>query len=312
MSVFTPVSREALAQWLQPSGAGELLDYAGIAAGVQNTNYFVSTAGGRWVLTLFETLAPAELDFYLGLMAHLAARGLPCPAPLAAAAGSIQRPLAGKPAVLFSRLSGAEVAVPGVVHCAALGQALARLHLAAASCPVSQDNPRGGAWREQAAARVLPLLPATEQALLREEMAFQAAATEALPAGLVHGDLFRDNVLFTGESLSGLLDFYFAGRDVLLFDLAVAANDWCRAPAGGLEPARTRALLQGYQTLRPLQPAEARAWPRLLRQAALRFWLSRLLDLHLPRPGEQVLVKDPAGFRDLLLQHRQQAAPWLA
>lgn len=312
MSVFTPVTREQLQDWLSGCDVGALADFAGIAAGVQNTNYFVTTDRGTWVLTLFETLGAAELDFYLGLMAHLARQGLPCPAPVADGAGAILRPLAGKPAVLVSRLTGQEVEAPGPAHCAAVGDALARLHLAAATYDGVQDNPRGEAWRRQAAAQVLPLLSGDDGALLQDELAYQAGPAEALPEGLVHADLFRDNVLFQGERLSGLLDFYFAARDQLLFDLAVAANDWCLDGAGNLEPGRTRALLQAYHRRRPLQAAEARAWPRLLRRAALRFWLSRLQDFHAPRAGRQVLVKDPRHFRDLLLARRRHpAAPWI-
>ncbi|HET7775427.1 MAG TPA: homoserine kinase [Azospira sp.] len=313
MSVFTPVTREQLQDWLPGCAVGTLVDFAGIAAGVQNTNYFVTSTQGKWVLTLFETLAAEELGFYLGLMAHLAARGLPCPAPVAAADGAVLRPLAGRPAVLVSRLQGREVAVPGAAHAAAVGEALARLHLAARDFRPLRPNPRGAAWRQEAAAAVLPCLSAADRALLQDEMAWQEQPQQALPRGIVHADLFRDNVLFDGERLAGLLDFYFAGEDDLLFDLAVAANDWCVAADGRLDPQRTRALLAAYQRQRPLTPAEALAWPRLLRRAALRFWLSRLEDFHLPRPGRQVLVKDPEHFRHLLLAHRQPPLPpWLA
>lgn len=312
MSVFTAVTREDLQDWLSACEVGSLVDFSGIAAGVQNTNYFVTTARGAWVLTLFETLDRDAAAFYLELMAHLAARGLPCPAPVADGEGWILRPLAGRPAVLVSRLRGQEQLRPAAVHCAAVGAALARLHLGAADFGRHHPNPRGPAWRHQAAAAVLPFLDGEDRALLLDELASQDNPDSGLPGGMIHADLFRDNVLFQGDQLSGLLDFYFAGEDEWLLDLAIAANDWCLDDRGGLDPLRTRALLRAYHQLRPLTGGEARAWARLLRQAALRFWLSRLEDWHSPRPGGQVLVKDPEHFRFLLLGHRRLTVqPWL-
>lgn len=310
MSVYTAVSRKELAAWLKPFAVGKLIDFAGIAAGVENSNYFVTSANGRWVLTLFERLAAAELDFYLGLMAHLADRGFPCPRPQADADGALWRPLAGKPAALVTRLEGHCVEAPGAAHCCAIGAALARLHRLAADFQITLPNPRGAAWRQATAQRLLPRLPAAERDLLADELAFQAVQDFAgLPHGIVHADLFRDNVLWEmpatlspspspasgrGEQLSGVLDFYFAGEDCLLFDLAVAANDWC-GDAAGLE-----ALLAGYAAQRPLSAAETAAWAAMRRAAALRFWLSRLDDRLNPRPGDVVTVKDPAHFGRML------------
>lgn len=312
MSVFTAVTKEALQDWLSACEVGQLVDFSGIAAGVQNTNYFVTTTRGSWVLTLFETLDRDTAAFYLELMAHLAARGLPCPAPVAAAGGALLRPLADRPAVLVSRLEGQEQLLPSADHCAAVGTALARLHLWGADFSHPRPNPRGTAWRHRAATAVLPLVDAEARALLQDELAFQDRPTADLPRGMIHADLFRDNVLFQGEQLSGLLDFYFAGEDEWLLDLAIAANDWCLDEGGGLDPLRVRALLGAYHQLRPLTGEEARAWGRVLRQAALRFWLSRLEDWHLPRPGGQVLVKDPDHFRSLLARHRRSRVwPWL-
>lgn len=296
MSVYTRVGRDDLAAWLTPLQLGELVDHAGIAAGVQNSNYFVTTTTGRFVLTVFEVIAPAQLDGYLGLMAHLAERGLPCPQPLTDAAGRHWRPLAGKPAALLTCLPGAVEEAPGVAHCRALGEVLARLHRAAADFPGLPPNPCGAAWRAATGKMLLPALSTADAALLADELAFQAAQdAAALPAGPVHGDLFRDNVLWTpGECLSGVLDFYFAGVDVWLFDLAVVANDWCATPA------HLAALVAGYEAERPLTPAEREAWPAQRRAAALRFWLSRLEAHHRPRAGEVVTVKDPLHFRHLL------------
>lgn len=294
MSVYTPVGLAALVDWLPPCRVGLARQCTGIAAGVENSNFFVSTEHGEYVLTLFERLAEHELDFYLGLMSHLAARSYPCPQPLAGD-GALWRPLAGKPAALVSRLPGRCIEQATPEHCRQIGHSLARLHVLAADYLPRLPNPRGAAWRAAAAARLLDKLPATEAAQLEAELAFQQAQDfSRLPRGIVHADLFRDNVLWQGDTLSGVLDFYFAGEDVLLFDLAVAANDWCA------DAAAETALLQGYESTRALTAEERAAWPAQRRAAALRFWLSRLDDLHHPRPGAVVTVKDPAHFGAML------------
>ena len=296
MSVYTTVGRAELVAWLQPLGLRGLTDFAGIAAGMQNSNYFVTTDQGRWVLTLFERLDTAAIAFYLDLMAHLAGKGFPCPQPRADGAGRLWRPLAGKPAALFTCLAGQDVAAPTTEHCRAVGRALAELHLAGADFPSPLPNPCGAAWCQRVGAALLPLLSPAEGELLADELAFQAGLDRvALPRGVIHADLFRDNVLWDGVGrLSGVLDFYFAGEDSLLLDLAVAANDWC------LDDAAVAALVAGYESLRPLVPAEAAAWQALRRAAALRFWLLRLEVRHHPRTGEVVTIKDPDHFRKLL------------
>ena len=297
MSVYTTVGRAELAAWLEPLALGALTDLAGIAAGMQNSNYFVTAGGVRRVLTVFEHLTPAQLDFYLALMAHLAARGIPCPQPLADPEGRRWRMLAGKPAALLSCLPGSAVESPTTEQCAALGAHLARLHLAAADFPNPLPNPCGAGWRETLGRRLAPKLSADQCGQLLNELEFQAAQDySGLPRGVVHGDLFRDNVLWQGSELGGVLDFYFAGEDVLLFDLAVVANDWC-GDAGNLP-----ALVAGYHQVRPLSDQEAAAWPALRRAAALRFWLLRLDVQHHPRVGEVVTIKDPADFQRLLAQ----------
>ena len=274
----------------------------GIAAGMQNSNYFVVAGGQRRVLTIFETLGAEQLDFYLALQQHLAQRGIPCPHPQAAPDGRLWRPLAGKPAALFNCLPGACVEQPGATHCRQLGAMLARLHLAAADFPAPLANPCGHAWRERTGRRLAPLLFADERQRLLEELAFQAAQDySALPQGVIHADLFRDNVLWLPDGqLSGVLDFYFAGADALLFDLAVVANDWCA------DPGRLAAFVTAYRELRPLSAAEEAAWPAMRRAAALRFWLLRLEVRHHPRSGSVVTIKDPEHF-GRLLQHLRLA-----
>lgn len=296
MSVYTPVGRAELAAWLQPLAVGELLDFSGIAAGMQNSNYFVTTSQGRWVLTLFERLAATDIVFYLDLMAHLAGKGFPCPQPRGDSLGRLCRELAGKPATLFSCLAGSDVDKPTAGHCLEVGATLARFHDAAADFPNPLPNPCGAEWCQRVGRNLLPLVSPAERELLADELAYQASLDlAALPRGVIHADLFRDNVLWDGAGrLSGVLDFYFAGEDCLLFDLAVAANDWCA------DSVSLAALLAGYRSVRPMTPAEETAWPALRRAAALRFWLLRLEVRHHPRSGDVVTVKDPDQFRRLL------------
>lgn len=300
MSVYTKVGRDELAAWLQPLGLGEFIDHAGITAGMQNSNFFVTTASGRFVLTLFERIDPAALDFYLALQDRLAQSGIPSPRPLIDAEGRRWRWLAGKPAALLSCLPGAALETPKPEHCHAVGDMLARLHLAAAHLPNPLPNPCGAAWRKMVGEALLPLVLPDERGLLADEMAFQDAQDySTLPRGVIHADLFRDNVLWDDcGRLSGVLDFYFAGEDALLFDLAVVANDWCA------DDASLAALIAGYAAQRPLTETEHAAWPAMRRAAALRFWLLRLEVRHQPRQGEVVTIKNPDDFRHLLARFR--------
>lgn len=305
MSVYTSVGRDDLSAWLQPLGLGELIDHAGIAAGMQNSNYFVSTTQGRFVLTLFEHIEIHALDFYLELMDHLAGHGIPCPQPLADRQGRRWRRLAGKPAALLSCLPGAAVESPTPAHCRVLGEMLARLHVAGADLPSPLPNPCGADWRQRTGAALMPSLANDERDLLAGELSFQAAQDySGLPRGIIHADLFRDNVLWGEDGrLTGVLDFYFAGEDCLLFDLAVVANDWCFNRATLYE------LLAGYQSQRPLTEAEMAAWTAMQRAAALRFWLLRLEVRQRPRDGEVVTIKDPEHFGRILQRLRLAPEP---
>jgi homoserine kinase type II len=301
MSVFTPVTTEQLSAWLKRYCVGTLVQMQGIAAGIENTNYFVTTTGGSYVLTLFEKLTPIELPFYLGLIAHLAQHGIPSPAPASDVKGRLFSELNGKPAALMSRLQGEAVTAPTPAHCSEVGNMLADMHLAGQSYPGRLDNPRGPRWWREAAPKVSPFLDAGGAALLHAELAFQSLhRLDDLPRGPIHADLFRDNVLFAGTRIGGVIDFYFAGIDCLLFDVAVTLNDWCVHADGEIDPPRSHALLAAYRTRRPFAAAERGAWPVLLRAAALRFWLSRLYDFYLPRPGELVHAHDPGHFRRIL------------
>ena len=300
MSVFTTVTPEQLRCWLHDYPVGELRDLQGIAAGITNTNYFVTTDSGRYVLTLFEKNAAEDLPYFLDLMTHLAERGIPCPRPMRNRAAASLAMLNGKPASLVSCLPGRDIEQPTLVQCAEVGRAMAQMHVAGLSFPGRMENPRGSAWREATAASVLGVLDAEERRMLQDEMAYQTKLdTGGLPHGVIHADLFRDNVLFEGERLGGIIDFYYACNDILLYDVAIAVNDWCES-GQGIEAARLQALLQAYHGVRPLSEAERMAWPGLLRRAALRFWLSRLYDLHNPQAGELTHAKDPQQFRRIM------------
>jgi homoserine kinase type II len=319
MAVYTEVPLAAAQALMDGLALGRLSEFSGIRSGIENTNYFASTPRGQWVVTVFERLAAEELPYYLGLMQHLAERGLPVPAPQADAGGQVLHRLAGKPSAVVTRLPGSPRLAPAPAHCAQLGAMLARLHLAAAGFSLSQAHPRGLPWWQDTLPVVLPHVSPALQSLLQAELAFQqdvaaSAAGQSLPRGPIHADLFRDNAMFddTGgdDRLCGVFDFYFAGTDTWLFDLAVCLNDWCVDPAtGALDDARAQALLRAYAAVRPLTPAEQALLPASLRAAALRFLISRLWDWHLPRPAALLHPKDPAHFERLL--RLRIAQPWV-
>jgi homoserine kinase type II len=301
MSVFTTVSPEEARAWLKNFVIGDLVELKGISDGIENTNYFLTTAHGRYVLTLFERLTEQELPFFVGLMAHLSSHGVPCPRPVTDLNDRMVGPLNGKPAVIVSRLAGKPVTDPSASHCAQVGEALADMHLAGRTYKHPMPNPRGAQWRAETALRVRPHLRTERAAMLDEEVRYQSQQViRDLPQSVIHADLFRDNVLFDGDALGGVIDFYFACHGTQLYDVAITVNDWCIDRDGELDGPLTLALLNSYHARRPLTAAERNAWPAVLRRAALRFWLSRLFDLHFPRPGELTHAKDPEHFARIL------------
>lgn len=304
MSVFTTVTPEQLAAWLKNFSIGTLKELQGIAAGIENTNYFVTTTHGRYVLTLFEKLTADELPFYMNLMTHLSTHGIPCPQPIANLSNRVLGELNGKPASIFTCVPGADVKEVDAAHCTTIGSVLAQMHLAGQSYIAMMPNPRGAAWWETVMPDVLPFLDAPAAELLKSEVQYHRAhAYERLPRGAIHADLFRDNVLWDGRRVGGIIDFYFACTDALLYDVAITVNDWCSTSAPAFDVTRARALLEAYRGVRALTADEQAAWPDMLRAGALRFWVSRLYDLHLPRPGALVHAKDPAFFQRMLEQH---------
>jgi homoserine kinase type II len=313
MAVFTNVSEADITAWLANYSLGELIELQGIPEGIENTNYFVTTSNGRFVLTLFEKLTAVELPFFLNLMAHLAKLGIPCPAPVANLRNNFLGELNGKPACIISRLSGKSITQPNAVQCAAVGAMLGQMHSAGLSFGEQMLTPRGAAWRFYASQQVKKFLPPQDAALLESEVERHAKhPLQDIPRGVIHADLFRDNVLMDGERVGGLVDFYFACTGSLLYDVAITVNDWCMTAECKLDAERTRAMLNAYHAARPFSANETESWPQALRVAALRFWISRLYDLHLPRDGELVNPRDPEHFKRILQNHIATAQPvWL-
>ncbi len=315
MAVFTEVSFDEASALLQALDLGTLRHMEGCQGGIENTNYFVSTERGDYVLTLFERLSFEQLPFYLHLMKHLAVRGIPVPDPAANRDGDILHRLKGKPAAVVNRLRGRSELAPTEVHCAAVGAMLARMHLAGLDYERSQPNLRGLAWWNETVPLVLPHLDAAQAALIRSELAYQnhvaqLPAYRALPRGPIHADLFRDNVMFDGPreapELTGFFDFYFAGVDTFLFDIAVCLNDWCiDLASGATDWPRSAAFLRAYTAVRALTAAERTLLPAMLRAGALRFWTSRLWDYYLPREASMLKPHDPAHFERVLRQRVQ-------
>ena len=314
MSVYTRVTENDLRTLLAEYSIGELEDFRGISAGITNTNYFVDTTTGRWVLTLFEQMDDGSLPFFMQLMDHLAGHGVPGAHPVARNDGGFLSDVRDRPAALVYRLAGASITAPGARHCGSLGGVVAEMHRAVRSFGESQRNPRDLAWIAQARERLVDHLDAETADLLDDEIAYQRDCAHTVYAGLpeavIHADMFRDNVLFDDERVSGVIDFYYACHDYLLFDLAVICNDWAFDESGTYVPERWQAFAAAYHRRRALTAGEHAAWPAMLRAAALRFWASRLIDYHFPMDGDVTHIHDPRPFERLLRAHRQ-AAPAL-
>lgn len=309
MSVYTKIDAAELRLFLSHYDVGELVDFTGIAAGIENTNYFVNTTGefnqGQFVLTIFESLGAYEIPWFLDLLAHLDQNQVPVAAPVDDRYHRSLNTIAGKPCALFVRLQGGVIEQPNPTQCAAIGNALATMHIASASFPEPRASERCLNWCETAARSLAVDLPIQDSLCIAEEIEAQKKVPRGeLPTGVVHADLFHDNALFQGDQLAGMIDFYYASTDAYLYDLAVAVNDWCRTDDYQIDPERYTALTQAYTTQRPVNDAEQAAWPMMLRAGALRFWLSRLVDWHNPKEGELVHTKDPSVFGELLRWHR--------
>ncbi len=316
MAVFTEVTQTDAQALLDTLHLGDLVALRGIQGGIENTNYFLTTRKDNeekeWVLTLFERLSAEQLPFYLDLMHHLASAGIPVPDPFADPQGRHLLSLCGKPAALVNKLSGSSQLSPGPEHCQEVGRTLAQMHLAAREYSGNQPNLRGLSWWQAVVPDVVPHIDPSQVKLLTSELAYQihvhhSSAYAALPRGPVHADLFRDNVMFDGDRLTGVFDFYFAGVDTWLFDLAVCINDWCAdLDSGALSTDRLHALLGAYESVRPLTAAEHALFNPMLRAAAMRFWTSRLWDFYLPREASMLQPHDPKRFENVLRQRIHQ------
>ncbi|WP_314955704.1 homoserine kinase [Bradyrhizobium cosmicum] len=304
MAVFTELSCDEVAAFFLTLGLSQPRSVRGIVTGIENTNYFVDTDGGEYVLTLFERLTFEQLPFYLHFMKHLAAQGMPVPDPVANADGAILHSLKERPAVVVNRLPGKSETEPTAAHCSSLGEFLARLHLTGLDYPRRQANPRGLEWWNEVVPVVGRCASDGQRLLLASELAFQnqialSWAYRQLPRGPVHADLFRDNVLFEKGLLSGVFDFYFAGCDAFLFDVAVCLNDWCvDSRTGRQDGTRAAVFLGAYESVRALIPSEHVLLPAMRRAGAFRFWLSRLWDL--PRQAALLKPHDPSHFERML------------
>lgn len=307
MAVFTPVSLSELQDWMSNfPQLGNALAIRGISSGIENSNFFIDTGQGEYVLTIFENLSFDQLPFYVHLLHHLSERDILVPAPVLNKDGHIITALHDKPACIVSKLEGQSQMQPQAIHCAEAGAMLAKMHLAARDYRLQQPNLRDLDWIQSCVPALLPHLDADKQHLLTSEVhgqqAFRASGIwPQLPRGVIHADLFRNNVMFVGDKLSGFFDFYFAGVDTWLFDVAVTINDWCiDLDSGVLDEQRVRAMLDAYQAVRAFTPHEEQAWPMLLRAAALRFWVSRLYDFYLPRAAQMLTPHDPGHFERIL------------
>ncbi len=311
MSVFTPVSEPELRNYLGAYDLGELIGYKGIEEGIENTNFFLTTSQGEFVLTLFERTPAEDLPYFLGVMDHLSRAGIPSARPMPRRDGDVLGTLNGRAASIVERLPGRGLDQPSAEQAAALGEVLAKMHQAAADFVDRRENCRGPAWWTPAADQLREKLPTEQYALLEDELAFQAQVDQdSLPGGVIHADLFRDNALFDGSKLTGLIDFYYACNDAWAYDVAVCVNDWAINAEGQFNAQVYDAMVSAYARQRPFNDAERRAWPAQLRRAALRFWVSRLLDWHFPRAGELTYSKDPTEFERILRAHRQRTPQW--
>ena len=310
MAVYTDVAAEDLARFLAGYDIGELLSYKGIAEGVENSNFLLHTGSGHFILTLYERrVAERDLPFFLALMEHLAARGINCPQPVKNKAGKMLGKLAGRPTAVVTFLDGMWIRRPSAAHCAALGEALARLHLAGMNFPMRRENALSVAgWRALYAAcgeRADAVQRDLQNVLMAELDLLERAWPRGLPQGVIHADLFPDNVFFLGDKLSGLIDFYFACTDTLVYDVAICLNAWCFEADHSYNVTKGRALLASYAKTRPLSRPEWENLPLLARGAALRFLLTRLVDwLDVP-PGALVKRKDPIEYLRKLRFHQK-------
>lgn len=310
MSVYTVVNQKELKAFLTNYDLGELVAFEGISSGIENTNYFVDTTLGRFVLTIFEHHSFEELPYFLNIMAFMAEHSIPTAHPKPTLSNGYLIELKGKPAALVERLSGSGVENPNLSQCAVMGEQMAKFHLAGQEFEDHRSNDRDLNWMKSTYELIQSFLPEDERQMIESEFDYQDAVQwESLPVGVTHADLFCDNALFNGNELSGIIDLYYACNTAFLYDLAVMVNDWCRLADYSFDSVKIETVLTHYQQTRTLTDFEKLTWPAALRLAALRFFLSRLKDKHLPREGEMTQIKDPNVFKSVLKHHQATAKP---
>lgn len=307
MSVYTSVSDEEMRLFLQNYDLGDFVSLKGIAQGITNTNYFVTTAKGRYVLTIFEELKATELPFFLDLMLHLNENGVACPKPIAQKNQQLAAALHQKPACLVTTLAGKDTDTPSDVQCFNVGAMLAKMHIASTSFTQTMPNPRDAKWWRESAIRLYPYLSEDDSQLLKKIIQFlDENPDNHLPQGIIHADLFKDNVLLDGDHVAGFIDFYYASTGSFVYDIAIAINDWAQTETHTIIESLQKAFLDGYQSVRPLTTDELNYLPIAHKAGCVRFWVSRLLDFHFPPEGELTFTKNPNAFRDLLYHFNQE------
>lgn len=305
MAVFTSISFDELKVWLNGYNLGALESFQGISSGVTNTNYLVATKTAKYILTIFEDSTRDELPFYLDLMTYLADRQLRCPLPIKNKSQSCISFLKNKPALLVSFLGGSERKIVEQGDCYQVGRALAHLHSKATEFPQKKANSRGLDWIEESSLLMAKDLPKEDRDIIEDECSFQRKySSSPLPEGMIHADLFKDNILFDNDQISGMIDFYYACNDKYIYDIAITANDWCINSAGDIQDNHMEELIKGYESVRNLENIEVEALPIFLRLAALRFWVSRLYDFFNIRQGKDITTKDPNHFKSILLKRQ--------
>jgi len=313
VSVYTNITENELKDFLTQYNLGTLTSFEGISAGIENTNYFVDTTKGRFVLTIFEHHQLDELGYFLNIMAFMAEHNIPTAHPEKTNDGDYLKILKNKPAALVERLTGSGVDLPSLTQVKVMGEQLAKFHLAGNDFDQHRDNDRGLDWMKNTLQSISKQLTPTEFALANQEIEYQSTINwSSLPQGVIHADLFCDNALFDGDKLSGIIDLYYACNSCLLYDLAVMVNDWCREPMQDNDDEmnftfnadKVASILEAYQRIRPLTDAENQNWQAALRLASLRFFLSRLKDKHSPREGEMTQIKNPAVYKKILQIHQ--------
>jgi len=317
MAVYTEIDSDTLAEFAAQYPLSQIDEFKGITAGIQNSNFLLTTADAKYILTIYESsangVAAADLPYFLGLMLHLSAQGLSCPVPLGRKDGGLISTIKNKPAALVSFLEGRSVKTPRPKHCRALGAAMAQMHLASDGFELTRPNNHGlGNWQalfKRCYSRADEVSPDLTRAMERELTRLEENWPDNLPTGIIHADLFPDNVFFMQDDMSGLIDFYFACNDFYAYDLAIALNAWCFEADATFNVTKARALLSGYQNLRPLAPEEIDAVPILGAGAAMRFLTTRLFDWLNQVDGAQVEPKNPNDFLRRLRFHRSATRP---